>query len=339
MSVDKGRRRVAVGLVIAVSVSIIGTLWYWQIEDFGLLDGFYQTVITVSTVGFGEVQPLDATGRMFTTLLIIGGVGALLYAIGGLFEELIEGQLYRFGRRRMEHRIERLNDHVIVCGYGRVGREIASLVGLPERVAVVENDQERCRWASEAGYPVINGDATSDDDLSRAGVERASTIVISLHSDGDAISTAISARHLNPQIRIVARANAANSERKLRIAGADHVVNPLDIGARRLVSFALSPAVADFVDVAMHGGTLEFRLEELIVPTSSPLVNLTIGEAQIREKTGALVLALRHSDGTYDVNPPPDTKLLAGLTVITVGTPEQIEALNQYVRVDDRRVG
>ena len=249
MNWNPGRRRVRLGLALLVAVVIVGAWWFWLVEGFTLVDAVYQTLMTVTTVGFGEIEPLGSRGRIFASVLMIVGVGVALYAIVGLIEDVLEHQLGRWGRKRMEHQIEHLRDHVILCGYGRVGQGIVPLLTGRSTVVVVDRDEANVVEAQDAGLMALVGDATDDEVLVAAGVERAATLVVSLQSDADAISTVLSARVLNPRLRIVARANAAHSEAKLVRAGVDHVVNPLRLGADRLATFALQPAVADFVDL------------------------------------------------------------------------------------------
>ncbi len=326
------RERVRLGLAVLLVVAATGTLWYWVAEGWSFVDSLYMTVVTVSTVGFGEVRPLDGSGRAFTIVLIVLGVGAVLYSLAGLWAELLESQLFQVGRRRMQQRIAKLESHVVLCGYGRVGRTIARMMAEECDVVVIDQEVARCDAAIKAGFPAVYGDATDDDVLRGASLPRAEILIVSLHSDGDAISVVLSARSLNPDLRIVARANAAHNEEKLRRAGVDHVVNPLEIGAKRLAAFARQPAVADFVDVVMRGGSLEYSLEELLVPEGSPVDGVALSKARIREASGgALILALRDPNGAFNSNPPPSEPLRAGATVIAIGTAEQLSALEDFV--------
>jgi voltage-gated potassium channel len=289
-------------------------------------------VTTVTTVGFGEARDFDASAKAFSIVLMLFGVSAALFTLGAVFEDQIEEQLQRIGRRRMDRRIESLARHTIVCGYGRVGTHIAQLLSSRDHaLVVVDSDEDRCAAAADSGHLVVLGDSTEDATLQRAGIQRASTLVVSLASDADAISTVLSARVLNPQARIVARANADSTEAKLLRAGCDRVVNPLHQGAQRLAAFAEQPAVADFLDVVVHDGSLEYRLEELVLPPGSPLAGATLGEAHLRARTGALVLALRQPDGAFVSNPGPDEVLGPGCTLIVIGTAAQLSALATHV--------
>lgn len=317
-------------------IALAGVLWFWLVEGFGLVDAAYQTVTTVTTVGFGETRPFDASAKLFSIALMVFGVAAALFTLGGVFEEQLEQQLVRYGRRRMDRRIEALSGHAIVCGYGRVGAQIARLlVARGQRLVVVDDDPERAAAAAEDGYLVVLGDATEDEILCSAGIERAATLVVSVGDDAAAISTVLSARVLNPTTRIVARANAASTEAKLRRAGCDRVVNPLNQGAQRMAAFAQQPAVADFLDVVVHDGSLEYRLEEVVLGPRSPLAGTTLGEAHLRARTGALVLAVRQNDGTFLSNPAPEAVLEPGATLIAIGTSDQLAAL-EALTLEDR---
>ena len=329
-----GRRRVRLGLCALTAIALIGTLWYWLVEGFGLVDSLYQAVTTISTVGFREIHDLGARGRLFTTGLIVVGVGFAFYTLTGMAEDLFEHHFTKWGRRRMERRIETLDGHVVLCGYGRVGVTVLSLIAEHRPIVVIDVDPQRCVEAGDAGHLSVEGDATEDEVLERAGIRKADILVISLQSDADAISTVLSARVLHPELRIVARANSASSEAKLARAGVDHVVNPLHLGATRLATFALQPAVADFMDVMSAEGPLEFRLEELVMPEGSTLEGVSLAAARIRETTGALLLALREPGGAFQSNPGGDTVLRPGDTLIAIGTSAQLEKLDHLLRGD-----
>lgn len=310
-------------------VLVVGTVGY-VILGFGVLDAAYQTVTTVSTVGFREIEPLSPVGQVFTMGLILVGVGAAFYAFGVLIETFIEGRINELlGRRRMEHSIASLTGHVIICGWGRVGRAIGAEVASAGRdLVIVELDPAAL---DGAGHGSVVGDATTDDVLRSAGIERASTLVAAVDSDAANSFIALSARALNPNLFIVARARSQDSEEKLRRAGADRVVNPQSIGGTRMAAFVLRPHVAEFVDVVMHEESLEFRLEEVVIAPESSIAGQTLRDAHIRDRTGALVLALREVDGAFRTNPPPDTRMEAGQVIIAIGTQEELVALSGFV--------
>ncbi len=318
-------RRLGGALVALVAVVTIGTIGY-VLLGFSLLDAFYQTITTVATVGYREVEPLDSTGKLFTSALILVGVGTTLYALSVLIETVIEGRLQDLlGRRRMTRTIENLRDHVIICGWGRVGRSIADeLDGSDRSVVVVDSDPAR---AASCPYPVVEGDATEDVTLIQAGIARATALVAAVNGDAENLFVTINARALNPDLFIVSRVRSDSHEDKLRRVGADRVVNPQSIGGARIAAFVLQPNVAAFVDVVMHERNLEFRLGEIDVPAGSPLDGTTLREAHIRDQTGALVLALRDSNGMFTTNPSPETAIRAGHVLIAIGTERQLAAL------------
>lgn len=242
---DIARRnaRQFVGLGVVGGVTIVGAVWYRLVEGISSVDSLYQSVITVSTVGFGEVVPLDTSGRLFTVGLIVLGVASVVYALGGFAELLIESSIERFSFRRKERTLEKMSEHTIVCGYGRTGATVARLLPPGTAVGVIELDPERVDEASEDGFVAIHGDSTSDETLAAAGIARAAQLIVCLSSDSDALSTVLSARVLSPGVRIVTRVDDALAARKLHMAGADHVVSPVEMCARRLVADALDPAL------------------------------------------------------------------------------------------------
>ena len=232
----------------------------------------------------------------------------------------------------MDRQIGRMSGHVIVCGFGRVGRNLAHyLAGTDQEVVVIENDPARAAAARES-TPVVPGDATSDEVLREAGIDRARVLVTALNTDADNLFVTLTARSLREDLFIVARARVESSEAKLAQAGADRVVNPQRIGGARMAAFVLQPHVVEFLDVVMHDGSLEFRLEEVPVPQGSPLAGRSLREAQIRDSTGALVLALLDGEGEFTTNPPPETVLRAGQILIAIGTAGQLEALADAAR-------
>lgn len=318
-------RRVWQAAAILLVVVAVGTAGYVAL---GLdpLDALYQTVTTVSTVGFRELGEADTAWKIFTVGLILVGVGATLYTFGVLVDAIVDGRVTElFGRRRMERQLANLADHVIVCGWGRVGRTLAThLDGGGVAVAVVDRDGERLE---SVPHPSVEGDATDEAVLRRAGIERARALVAALTNDADNLYVTLTARALRPELFIVARARSESVEARLAQAGADRVVNPQHIGGARMAAMIAQPHVTDFLDVVMHDGRLEFRLAEVWVPAGSPLVGRSIRDAHIRDRTGALVLALRGPSKEFVTNPSPDTVIESGQVLIAIGTLAQLAAL------------
>lgn len=321
-------RRVQIGLGALALVVVIGTLGYAAL-GFGLLEALYQTVVTVSTVGYGFPHPIGAGVKAFTVVLILLGVGTALYTFTVTLELLIDGHMRELiRRRRMDRDIQRMTGHVVICGWGRVGREVARyLANAGQEIVVVDRDPNR---TSTVGYSTVTGDVTEDDTLIQAGIERASTLIAALDTDSDNLFVTVASRSFNPTIHVIARARSDSSEAKLLRVGADRVVNPQRLGGDRMAAFVTQPHVVDFVDVVMHDGSLEFRLEELVVGADSPLGGQTLRSTRVHERTGCLVLAIRRPDGNFTPNPSPEAEVAPGDVLIGVGTAAQLAALAKY---------
>ena len=321
-------RRVQIGLASLALVVVIGTVGY-SLLGFAPLEAFYETIVTVSTVGYGFPHPIGTGVKIFTIVLILLGVGTALYTFTVTLELLMDGHMRELiRRRRMDRGIGRMTGHVVICGWGRVGREVARyLSNAGQQIVVVDRDAERL---ASIDYPTVIGDVTDDDTLLRAGIERAGTLIAALDSDADNLFVTVSSRSFNPSIHVIARARGASSEAKLLRVGADRVVNPQRLGGDRMAAFVTQPHVVDFVDVVMHDGSLEFRLEEVVIGADSPLAGETLRSTKVHEQTGALVLAIRRPDGSFTPNPSPKDHLAAGDVLIGVGTAAQLAALTTF---------
>ncbi len=321
-------RRVQVGLAALALVVVIGTVGY-TVLGFGPLEALYQTIVTVSTVGYGFPHPIGSGVKVFTIVLILLGVGTALYTFTVTLELLIDGHMRELiRRRRMDRDIAKMTGHVVICGWGRVGREVARYLGnAGQQIVVVDRDADRI---STVGYSTVTGDVTDDDTLLQAGIERAGTLIAALDTDADNLFVTVASRSFNPTIHVIARARGESSEAKLLRVGADRVVNPQRLGGDRMAAFVTQPHVVDFVDVVMHDGSLEFRLEELTVGTDSPLSGQTLRSSQLHERTGCLVLAIRRPDGSFTPNPSPEVEVAPGDVLIGVGTAPQLAALAAY---------
>jgi len=321
------QKRLHRGLIIVGSIIAGGTIGYTLIEGWSLTDAIYMTIITISTVGYGEVHPLTTAGRIFSIFLIIGGVSGGLFVLSALVEYVIEG---RFGitrrRRQMKAKIAKLKDHFILCGYGRVGEEIAHTFneeGVP--FVIVDNRQENIAMTEAQGYPSLLGDATSDKVLMEAGIDRAKGLVAAVGSDIDNTYITLSARGLRPDLFIEARASSTEAETKLKRAGVDRVVSPNNIGARRMALLALRPAVVDFIDTVTYRRGRELQMENIAVSEDSPLINQTV-EA-IRKRAKAAILAISRKSGKLLANPPDEEIIGVGDRLIIMGTKEQLTAV------------
>jgi voltage-gated potassium channel len=320
-------RRLIWSIGALVAIVIIGTIGYEVIEGWGFLDAIYMTITTITTVGFKEVHPLSDAGRIFSILIIIGGVGGALYVLTNIMGYILEGQFgITVGRRRMKNRIARLKNHFILCGYGRVGEEIAqafSEEGVP--FIVITNDEDHVARAEKEGYLCLFGDATSDEVLKEAGIERAHGLVSAVGTDTDNTFITLSAREMHPDLFIEARSSSPESEGKLRRAGADRVISPHAIGGRRMAMLALRPAVVDFIDTVTYGRGRELELENVDVAGGSLLVGRTM--AQARSKDGITVLAMRKKSGKLLANPPGEEIIEDGDRLIVIGTKKRLAAL------------
>ena len=328
-------RRIERTLLALGAITVIGVLGYMVLEGWSFTESLYMTVITLTTVGYREVRPLDTAGQLWTMVLLITGVGTLFYAAVSSVELVVEGAIRGyFGRRRMQAAIGKLNGHYILCGYGRVGRQVArefAREGVP--FVVVDQEPGIIEECLVDGYLALLGEASDDTVLEESGVRQARGLVAAVDSDADNVFVVLSARKLNPKLNIVARASSDESAAKLETAGADRTLSPYAVGGRRLASLATQPLVVDFLDIVTRGEKgLEFRLEEFGVPEDSFIAGQTIGELRIGERTGAMILATRNSEGTFDTSPSASDRIRAGDTLIVLGTREQISRLERLMR-------
>lgn len=318
-------RRVWALVVIPFVLFGFGTAGYMWLEGWSFSDAFFMTAITLTTVGFGEVRPLDENGRLLTILLILLGAFYLAFGLEYLLSASIGGD---FRRRRLMREIGKLKDHVIVCGYGRVGASAAqSLRETGQRpVLVVERDEVRCQHALEAGFLVFNGDSTDDETLRGAGIEQAWGALVCTGDDSINLFVVLSARALNSGLFIIARSTEANAA-KMRLAGANRIVSPYQIGGRHMANIAVRPNVADFLDVVTLDGGRELWMEELVIAPDSVLVGQTLAEADIRKRLNVLLIAILRQATGSTINPTGETRLEAGDEMIVLGTREQLAAL------------
>jgi voltage-gated potassium channel len=293
------------------------------------------TVITLSTVGYFEVQPLDPAGRIFTMVFIIVGFGIFFYGVGVIAREVIEGEIQRtLGRRRVQRRIAHMKGHFIVCGFGRMGRIVCrELATKPVPFVVVERDPEMLRLIEQDEYPCVEGDATEENVLTDAGIERAHGLVAALSTDSDNVYVVLTARELNPKLLVVARAEDERSERKLIHAGATRVVSPYVIGGYRMAHALLRPAVLDVLDLATHYSSLELQIEEVTVFKGGFAEGSTLESSSIRDKLGLIVIAIKKSDGRMLFNPSPESRIEAGDRLVVMGETPSLRELERRMRV------
>ncbi len=326
--------RLLIALSIIMTLFVLGVVGYMIIEQFSLMDALYMTVITLTTVGYSEVQPLTTGGRVFTMILLVLGVGTLAYGASNLVEYVLTGSVSgRLARRRMNNSILALNNHVIICGYGRVGRSAALSLQQNDRPSlVIEKDEVNAEQARQEGHLVLLGDASKDDVLREGGVERASGMLVCAGDDTLNLFVVLSARALNESLHIVARSIDPDNEGKMRLAGANRVVSPYRIGGRHMANIMLRPHVTDFFDVVTLENGQELWVEELIIHVGSRLAGKTLGESDVRRKTGVTLVALNRPATDSAVMPNAATLLEAGDEMIVLGTREQLSLLESWTR-------
>ena len=322
------------GLVISILVGTllsVGTAGYMLISDLSFIDALYMTFITVSTVGFREVTKFDTAGKVFTIIIILGGLSIISYALVELGAFFVDGGMRHIIRRRtMKKRIAELKDHIIVCGAGQTGASVLEQFRLAETdCVVIESDEERIRELNDSSLLVIHGDATNEDVLEEAGIDRARGVVCCLANDADTVYTVLTARGMNPNLQIVARAIEKGTAGKLKRAGADKTISVNELGGMRMAYLMLRPHVVSFLDAITRFDDEVLDLGEVTVQAGSALADSTLKDARLPEKTGLIIIAMRKVRGKLRFNPGPKEVLSAGCSVLVLGKDEQIHKLTQ----------
>jgi len=327
------RLRIALGLGLALLT--LGSSGYILIEHFHPLDAVYLTVITLGTVGFDTIKPLDPPGKVFTILLILCGLGTAAWVFASIVDVLVGEETQRyFARIRMQHSVDGVRNHCIVCGYGRIGQQIAETY-TREGVSfvVIEQAEARLELLREQGLLHIDGDAADDESLIHAGIDRARALIAVTPTDAINTFIVLSARELQPDLYIVARADTIQNEAKLRRAGASKVVSPHILGGRWMGITAINPAVTDFLNAMTTGDRRQFALRELELDSRCSVVGKSFGDASLKGQTGALIVAVRRGGAAinYIPNPPDDLVLTDGDMLIAIGSPEQLDRLGKLL--------
>jgi len=322
-------RNLRISLFFLIGLLFVGTIGYIVIEDWSFIDALYMTVITVSTVGFREVFDLSPAGQLFTISLIIFGVSFIAYSASSLVQFMVEGQLRSFlGRRKLEKKISKLKNHYIICGYGRIGTHIChELEAKPVPFVVVEREPARVDRLNRDGTLFVDGDATLDETLIKAGIRNAKGLVTAVTSDTENVYITLTARGLNPDMFILARASEEASETKLKRAGATKVISPYVMGAARMAQAILRPSVLDFIEIATTGKNYELQLEESRVAADSALAGKNLMTSGIRKDLGIIIVGIKKDDGQMYFNPASDTTIDGGDVLIILGEPAAIENL------------
>jgi len=319
--------------ILLVSVILIGILGYEFIEKWNLLDSIYMVITTLFTVGFQEVRPLSPLGKIFTMFIIVAGVGSAIYIAGQAMEIIVEGELTGYRKRkRMDKKISQMKQHYVICGFGRVGHQVAQVFESSHTpYVVIDSKKESLEELELKDVPVILGDATYDSILIEAGIRSAKGLIACSDSDVANVYVTLSARVLNPGLSIVARAGLKDTEKKLIMAGANRVISPYFISGIRMAALAIRPVASDFLDLVTHGGQVDFSLYEITIPENSPLVHKTVAEADVRSSSGALILAIRRNDGSFDLQPKATSVIEKNDVLVVIGTQEQFELLDKVV--------
>ena len=306
-----------------------GTTGYVLIEHWNPWDAFYMTVVTISTVGYQEVHPLSRAGQAFTVVIILTGVGTIFYTFTMFMTALTGGHLVERRQRRLHARmLDSLDDHFIVCGFGRMGEIIAQEFSRQHvRFVVIERNPDRMHLAMEKGFLAVAADASNEDVLRRVRIDRARGFIAAVGSDAENVYAVLSARLLRPDLFIVGRAESDDARGKLRRAGADRVISPYHLGGLQLAQTAMRPAVVDFVQLATSSDNLELNLEQVHLVDRSPLVGRSLIDAGLRQKYGVVVVGIRRADGKMDFNPPPETTMRAGDDLVVLGRSDSLREL------------
>lgn len=321
--------KIALLVILIIAIGIIGYMW---LSGYNFVDALYMTVITVTTVGFGELQPFSPEEKIFTIFLILTSIIIFGYAVSAFSEYLVSGKLFEhFKHRSVEKKIKHLKGHTIVCGYGRNGKQaILKLRNYNRKFVVVERNKEKIEALDLVGILNIEGDATLDETLQRAGIENAAFLITALPSDADNLFVVLTASQLNKDCVIISRASNESSYKKLKFAGANNVIMPDKLGGDHMASLVTTPDVIEFVDRLTIEGETTANLEEVAVnDLPEKYINKTILDLDIRRKTGCTVIGFRNPDKNYIINPEADIKLVADSQLIILGRPEQIIKLRK----------
>jgi voltage-gated potassium channel len=324
-----GQVNIIKGLILLVFVIVFGVLGYSTLEKWPVLDSLYMTVITITTVGFGEVRAVSPAGRVFTVVLIFMGMGIMAYTVGMVASLMVDLQISAIlGRKKLGSKIKHLKNHYIICGYGRIGRIITEELKAKNIPLIVIDSNQDCKQDLESqGVPYILDDATSDEVLREAGIDRAKGLVAVVLSDADNLFITMTAKGLNPDIFVLSRADTEATEKKLLRAGANRVVMPYLIGGQKMAHTITRPAVTEFLEFTIHDKEIELKMEELLVGRHSALKGKTLVESEIRQDLNVIVVAIRKSDGKMRFNPDSKALIEEGDTLIALGLGHDLKRL------------
>ncbi len=319
--------------VTGIAIFLAGTIGYMEIEGWTMWDSFYMVVITLATVGYGEVHPLSEQGRILTAMLIFAGVGNFAFIFGAFSQLLVDGNIHKFlRRRRVFKKIDVMRGHTVVCGYGRIGSVVVDeFINAGIEVVVIEHNPKLVEELEIEGIPHLAGDATDDAILNKAGLAHAKSLVAALASDADNVYIALSANQINPDMNIIARASAPCYVSKLKLAGADRVFLPHHAGGMHMANAIIRPTVTSVMELVNSRSEMTFQIEEWTVSAESELVDKKLMDSGIRQRFDLIVLGIKKSDGTILMNPAPESIIHVGDTLIAVGFPEGFRRFEEIV--------
>ena len=325
--------RIRYALLALVMALLLGTIGFHLIEGWPIVDSLYVTVQTLTTVGYGDLTPRDGTGRLFAVIIMLVGAGGVALAVSTIVQSVVQSELVlTFGQRRRSRKMSKLRDHFIICGSGRVGSHlIRDILRTNDSFVVIEKDQQRAAEFSQRGVNVIVSDATLEETLRDAGAERARGLAACLPDDADNVYVVLTARDLNPHLRIVARAAEEQAEAKLLRAGANHVVAPTIIGGHRMAIALMKPAVSEFMD-SITANELGLGFEQVEVDAVSPLVGQELRSTKIRSELDVVIVSIRRQDGEVIFNPAGEARIESGDILIAIGRAESLMKLNALAR-------
>jgi voltage-gated potassium channel len=321
-------------LLVFLGILLTGTFGNMYFEHNSFIDALYMTVITVSTVGYGDMAPVQPAGKIFTMLLVLGSVGYVMYIFSKLMDAMVEGGLREIlGKRKMAKELALLKDHYIICGYGRIGKVICeTLAENNKKFVVIENNPDEMQTIITNGFYGIEGEASMDDVLVQAGIHHAAGLIAVVATDADNVFVTLTARGLNPGIDIMARSSGAQgSQRKLKRAGANHVISPYSIGGKRMAHAVIRPNVINFLEITMQADEYNLQMEEMPVSENSKLQGETLMESNIRNDFNIIVIGIKRLDGTMLFNPRPNIQILAQDILIVLGKKAQIASLKKVL--------
>lgn len=330
-------KKLILSFLLTLVIICIGTIGYILIENWGILDALYMTIITLTTVGYGEVHEVSKMGRIFTIFLVFFGFGFIIYVAGAVVQFMVEGRIRAIlGRKILDRKINRLKNHYIVCGYGRIGRVLCKrLIIEPIDLVVVESNEDLVPVMEEDNVLYVFGDAADETNLLKAGIKRAKGLVAVLATDADNVFLVLTARQINPDLNIIARAGREESKSKLLAAGANTVESPYDTGATSMAQRIIRPTVTSFLDLAFAHKRKDIQMEEIPVSASSNLVNVMLKDSGIRQNYNLILIAIKKPDGSMLFNPSFEATIQPDDTVIAVGKDINLHKLEKILNPPD----